>query len=108
MFLALQSLLEGFFAGWALKDRDLVVGRDKQCGLGTGSLRCFPQSGEHSSLTAWSSLSSMSVDCPRKRVGSRTFKLAFTERWSVGSNDDELSFARAQSLESRFVAQCDC
>ena len=37
-----------------------------------------------------------------------TFKLALSERWSVASNNDELSLSRSKSLEGGLVTEGDC
>lgn len=72
-------------------------------------LHCCQQNDGRSSLITWSSLSEIvSIDSAFEGIALRTFELALAQRWSVACNDDELGFARTESLEGRFVAECDC
>jgi hypothetical protein len=71
-------------------------------------LRYCRRNGGRRSCRACYSLSAPSVHAPCSiRAIEHTLELALPQGWSVASDDDELSLAGAQSLESGLVAESD-
>jgi hypothetical protein len=78
-----------------------IVGRD--------ILRYCQRNGERRSCQACCSLSQLSAHTSGTTIRAieHTLELALPQGWSVAGDYDELGLAGAQSLEGRFVAECD-